>query len=269
MTAGGRVPLILGVVNVTPDSFSDGGRYLKPEAAIAHARALVAEGADAIDVGAASSNPDSEPVLAAEEIRRLSPVVEALRSDRVPVSIDSFSTSVQAWALERNVDYLNDIQGFDDPSLYPALARASCRLILMHSIQRRGKATREERSASQVIEAIGAFFAERIARLESASIARTRMILDPGMGFFLGSNPEPSVAVLRGLRGLRERFGLPVLVSVSRKSFLGSLTGREAGDRGPATLAAELFAASQGVDYIRTHDVGALRDALRVTRALQ
>jgi dihydropteroate synthase type 2 len=254
-------------VNLTEDSFSDGGRYLDPGKALEHARRLTADGADAVDLGAASSHPDAMRVPPALEIERLEPVVAELVAEGVRVSIDSYHPEVQRWALARGVAFLNDIRGFPDASLYAELASASCDLIVMHSVQR-GPATRAHTDPEAVIAGIDAFFAERIAALEAAGVAHERLLLDPGMGFFLGSDPEPSRLVLRGLGALRTRFGCAVAVSVSRKSFLRALSGREVNESGAATLAAELFAASQGVDWIRTHDVRALRDALTVQQAL-
>ena len=261
---------LFGIVNVTEDLFSDGGRFLDPKAALAHARALVEAGAHVIDLGAAASNVDAKPVSADEEIRRLDPVIAGLQHDGTPVSVDSFLPDVQRFAIGRGVDYLNDIQGFPDPSLYPELAAARCKLVVMHAVQGRGRAQRLELSAAEVWDRIVAFFTERIAALEQAGIARERIIVDPGMGFFLSSRPEASLHVLARLAELKSVFGLPVLVSVSRKSFLRSITGRaSAAEVGAATLAAELFAAEQGVDYIRTHDPGGLADALRITSALR
>jgi dihydropteroate synthase len=262
--------MLFGIVNVTEDSFSDGGRFLDPNAALGHARALVEAGAHVIDLGAAASNVDAKPVSADEEIRRLDPVIAGLQRDGTPVSVDSFLPDVQRFAVARRVDYLNDIQGFPDPSLYPELAAARCKLVVMHAAQGRGRAQRLELSANEVWDRIVAFFTERIATLEQAGIARKRIIIDPGMGFFLSSRPEASLYVLGRLAELKSVFGLPVLVSVSRKSFLRSITGRaSAAEVRGATLAAELFAAEQGVDYIRTHDPGGLADALPVTSALR
>jgi dihydropteroate synthase type 2 len=263
-------PTIVGIVNVTEDSFSDGGRFLDPAAALAHARALATAGARVIDLGAAASNVDARPVGAAEEIRRLAPLITALKADGTSLSIDSFLPEVQRFAIVRGVDFLNDIQGFPDPALYPQLAAAHCRLVVMHAAQGRGRAQRLELSADQVWDRIGGFFTERIAALERAGIARGRIIIDPGMGFFLSSRPEASLHVLARLGELKRIFGLPVLVSVSRKSFLRAITGRSlSSELGAATLAAELFAAEQGADYIRTHDAGALADGLRITDALR
>jgi dihydropteroate synthase type 2 len=258
---------ILGIVNITEDSFSDGGKYLSPEAALAHAHNLAAD-ADILDLGAASSNPDAKSVSSDVEIARLAPVVEGLKKDGRAISVDSFAPQVQRWAIAQDVDYLNDIQGFPDAQLYPALAAARARLIVMHSVQERGRATRVEIAPGEIFERVRTFFAARIAALGEAGIARDRLILDPGMGFFLGSNPQASFTMLRRLADLTALFGLPLLVSVSRKSFLRALTGRAPGQAGAASLAAEIFAVRQGADYIRTHDPAGLRDALAVSTAL-
>ena len=263
----GASPKILGIVNITVDSFSDGGRYLTPETAISHAHMLARNGASILDLGAAASNPDAEPVAPAVEIARLAPVVDALNKVGLAISIDSFAPEVQRWALERSVDYLNDIHGFPDPALYPALADAETGLIVMHSIQQRGRATRADIAPGGIFDRILRFFEDRIAALERAGVARSRLILDPGMGFFLSNWPDASFAVLRRLPELKSAFGLPVLISVSRKSFLRKITGRAPAEAGPATLAAELFAVYQGADYIRTHEPAALADALAVWKA--
>jgi dihydropteroate synthase type 2 len=261
-------PTLFGILNITEDSFSDGGRFLAPEAAVAHARAMIAGGADALDIGAASSNPEAAAVASEIEIARLESVVPQLMQDGVPISVDTFSPAVQRWALKRNVAYLNDIQGFPDPEIYPALAASSAKLIVMHSVQERGRATHVNVPPEEIVPRCLSFFERRIAALTAAGIARDRLILDPGMGFFLGSNPDASLAMLRELPQLRRAFGLPVLVSVSRKSFLRKLVGRDAKDSGAASLAAELFAFLQGADHIRTHDPAAVRDALRIWNSL-
>ncbi len=260
-------PLIFGILNITEDSFSDGGKFLAPEAALAHARQLMEDGADALDVGAASSNPNAAPVDSDVEIERLMPVVAEARKHDWPVSIDSFSPETQAWALSQRVAYLNDIAGFADPTLYPALAAASARLIVMHSVQG-GPATRVETDPETIMDRIAAFFTARVKALTGAGVARERLILDPGMGFFLGADPEVSLTVLRRLPELKIAFGLPLMISVSRKGFLRKLSGRKMAEIGPATLAAEIFAASHGVAMIRTHNPKALGDALTIWRDL-
>jgi len=261
------LPVIFGIVNITEDSFSDGGRYLEHGAAVAHARKLMCDGASVLDLGAAASNPDAKSVSPQEEITRLAMIVAAMKHEGFGVSIDSCAPEVQRWALAQEVDYLNDIHGFPDPTLYPALAAGRAKLIVMHSVQDHGRATRVDVSPEHILDRILQYLERRIAALEKAGIARSRLILDPGMGFFLGSNPQASLAVLRGLPQLKQAFALPVLVSVSRKSFLRVVTGKKATEAGAATLAAELFAVFQGADYIRTHDPGALRDGLAVWSA--
>lgn len=258
---------ILGILNITDDSFFDGGKYLEPAAAIAQGRALAADGADILDIGAASSNPNSKGVAPEVEIARLAAVLPALAG--MPLSIDTFSPQVQRWALAQGVAYLNDIQGFADPPLYPALAASSAKLIVMHSVQERGAATRVHVPPGEIMDRLDRFFETRLTALERAGVARARLILDPGMGFFLGTDPETSFTVLRNLDRIKRRFALPLLVSVSRKSFLRKITGRDARDAGPASLAAELFAVRQGTDYIRSHAPGPLKDALLLEKALE
>jgi dihydropteroate synthase type 2 len=263
-------PRLVGIVNITTDSFSDGGRFLDPAAAVAQARRLAADGADIVELGAAASNVAANPVAPAEEIRRLDPVIAALAGTGAALAVDSSQPETQRFALARGVAYLNDIRGFPDPSVYPDLAAGQCRLVVMHAVESEGRAQRVVLAADEVWQRIEMFFAERVARLERAGIARERLILDPGMGLFLSSRAEASLRVLTSLNRLKQGFGLPIMVSVSRKSFLGAITGRAApGERGAATLAAELYAAAHGADFIRTHDPAALRDALTITAALR
>jgi dihydropteroate synthase type 2 len=262
--------MLFGILNITEDSFSDGGRNLDPAIAIATARRLAADGAQIIDLGAAASNIAARPVAPEEEICRLAPVIAALREDGIAVSVDSFAPATQLFALRAGVEFLNDIQGFPDPVVYPQLAAACCRLVVMHAVQGRGRAQRVPVPADEIWSRIEDFFAARITALTKAGVARERLILDPGMGFFLSSEAAASLTVLSGLDRLKRSFGLPVLVSVSRKSFLAAVTGRQvAGQLGPATLAAELYASAHGADYIRTHDPAALRDGLLVMAALR
>lgn len=259
---------ILGILNITDDSFSDGGKFLEPSAALFQAQALAQSGADVIDIGAASSNPDSKPVDAATEIARLEAVVPALKAKGLSLSIDSFSTAVQRWALGQGVDYLNDVHGFADAALYPELAMSSCKLVVMHMVQERGVAMRTDVPPSEIFDRVCAFFDARIKTLTDAGIARDRIILDPGMGQFVGTDPENSLILLRRIPDLKKRYGLPVLVSVSRKGFLRKLTGRRIEEIGATTLAAELFAQANGAELIRTHAPGPLRDGLKVLESL-
>jgi dihydropteroate synthase type 2 len=260
---------ILGILNMTEDSFSDGAKYLAPEAALAHAGALVEDGAQILDLGAVSSNPSSKPVAPETEIARLAAVVPNLKKKGYSLSIDTFSPEVQRWALAQDVGYLNDIQGFPFPELYPALADSRAKLIVMHSVQGVGPATVVSVPPAEIYDRAVRFFEMRLPALERAGIARDRLIVDPGMGLFLGKERDASFTILRRLPELKKAFGRPVLVSVSRKSFLRTLVGRDALSAGPVSLAAELFAAARGADFIRTHEPAPLRDALKVWARLE
>jgi dihydropteroate synthase type 2 len=264
-----RRPRIVGVVNITADSFSDGGKFLAADAAIAHAEQLLADGADILDLGAAASNPHAEHVPADLEIERLAPVVAHLKERGARISIDTTKIEVQRWALGQDVEFLNDIRGFPDASLYDELARSKTKLIAMHFISDLDKAVRVPKTPEEVFDSIRAFFAERLKRLEDAGIAHERIVIDPGMGFFLASNPEPSFAVLGHLAALKREFGFPLMIGVSRKSFLRAFGGKEASDIQTRTLAAEIFAALQGIDYIRTHEARPLRESLLTLDEIQ
>ncbi len=263
-------PQIMGILNITEDSFSDGGCYLELEKAFKKAEQLIDDGAAIIDIGAASSNPETKPVLPEMEIDRLNPVIERLLSRNIPVSIDTFNPIVQQYAIQKRVQYLNDIQGFPDPEIYPELAESNCKLIVMHSVQRLGPATVVETKPEKVFAGMIEFFEKRLKALQDAGISLERIILDPGMGFFLGANPESSTFVVKHIGTLREHFHLPLLVGVSRKSFLSAIVGGRAPlERGAATLASEIYLCEMGVEYIRTHDVRALGDALKVLKILE
>ena len=255
---------IFGILNITEDSFSDGGKFLDPEAALAHAEKLIADGADALDLGGASSNPRSKGVKPEIEISRLKPVVARAKKKGWKVSIDSFARETQAWAIGDDADYINDIQGFPYPDFYPSLAAARAKLIVMHSVQGFGRAQIIPTDPATIIGRIADFFDARITALTAAGVARSRLILDPGMGLFVGNKPEVSLTILKGLGRLKAAFGLPLLISVSRKSFLRKLTGRDVAEIAPASLAAELYAALHGADMIRTHEPKQLRDALTI-----
>lgn len=259
---------LLGILNLTRDSFSDGGRYLPTAAALEHARALLADGAALIDVGAQSSHPDAEDVSQAEEIARLTPVIDALVAQGTPVSVDTCEPDVMRHALARGARCINDITALARPGAIEAVRDSDALLILMHSTAGAARARRSAESESDWPARIAQFFERRIAELERAGIARERLVLDPGMGLFLSSEPGPSLAVLKHLPRLRE-LGLPLCVSTSRKSFIGSITGRAVSQRGAGTLATELWCALQGVEWIRTHDVRALSDGLRVLAAIE
>lgn len=258
-----------GIVNLTRDSFSDGGRYFTPDAAIAHARQLAAGGADVLDLGAESTHPDAEDVPAAEEIRRLEPVVRQLRADGVDVSVDTCKAEVMRAMVGLGVQWLNDVNGFRDPDALAvaAAAPAAVRFVVMFSRSRAGRAERPDDAPATVLGELRAFFTDRLAAFAGCGIGAERLVFDPGMGFFLGRTAQPSLTVLKHLGELRA-FGVPLLVSVSRKSLVGEVTGEPVARRGPGTLGAELWAARHGASWIRTHDAAAFRAAWAMERAI-
>ncbi len=252
------------IVNVTRDSFSDGGRYLAPSAAIAHGERLLAAGADVLDLGAESTHPDAEDVPAADELARLVPVVRTFVARGVAVSVDTRKPAVMAGVLPLGVRWLNDVTGFRSPAAMEVVATAprDVGFVAMFARSPDGRARENggNATAAGLLEELRAFCRQRVAAFAAAGIGRDRLVLDPGMGFFLGSGAEASLVVLRELPALQREFG-PLLVSVSRKSFLGAITGLPVAERWAPTLAAELWAARAGVSWIRTHDVQALRAA--------
>jgi len=263
---------IFGILNLTRDSFSDGGRYPDPARAIDHARRLAADGADVIDVGAQSTHPDAQQVDDDEQWRRLEPVITTLVAEGITVSVDTHRPVLMRRALHAGAAFINDVSGLADPQARAAVRDSTARLIVMHSCSAQARAQRLDVTPERIMERICAFFEARIAELSAAGIDRERLILDPGMGFFLSRNPATSLRVLRELGRLRA-LGLPLLVSTSRKSFIGAVLGdadgpRPVTERQAGTLASELWAALHGADYVRTHEPRPLRDARRVWRAI-
>ncbi len=261
-------PRLLGVVNLTSDSFSDGGQFLAPADALRRALALLEDGASRIDLGAQSTNPDAQRVGPAEEWRRLGPVLSELVRSGVEVSIDTFEPEVMERALDAGACCINDVTALRDERALRVVKSRSCELILMHSTSSEARAQRHAPLESDWIERIARFFEQRLESLELAGVVRERIIVDPGLGLFLSSDAGASFEVLRRIAQLRERLQRPICVAPSRKSFLGAALGRAPLERGPATLAAELWCAAQGVDWIRTHDVRAAADALATWLAL-
>jgi dihydropteroate synthase type 2 len=262
-----RKPHIVAILNLSEDSFSDGGRYRDPVSAADGVQEMLAAGAHWIELGAASSHPDAAAVSASDEIAALEPVLDKAGESIDRVGVDTWKPEVQRFCLERGVAFINDIAGFRDESLHEELAAARCALVVMHSIQQ-GKATRVASETTSIVAQIIDCLSARVDALAGAGVERERIIVDPGMGFFLGATPQPSLEVLAAISRLKEELALPVLLSVSRKSFLGAVTGRDVANRGAATLVAELYAAAKGADYIRTHDVRALVDGLAILDAL-
>lgn len=271
---------ILGILNLTRDSFSDGGRFRSPAAAIEHATAMHRDGADLIDVGAESSHPDSEDVSEDEELRRLSPVITALVTAGLTVSVDTTKPAVMRKTAALGASWLNDINGFRAPGAIDAAAESGARLIVMHSVSdplnacpTSPRAQRVAVDADTIVDRILAFFDERVRALERAGVPRQRIVLDPGMGFFLGDSPAASLRVLASLPRLMT-LGFPLCVCTSRKSFIGAVLARDdvpqpVSERGAGSLATEVWCHLQGVQYVRTHDVRNLRQALDVLAAIR
>jgi dihydropteroate synthase len=253
----------MGVVNVTPDSFSDGGRFLDPKAAIDRGNALIQEGADILDIGAESSRPGAQGVSAEEELSRLMPVLEGLSGCAIPVSVDTVKPEVMRAAIAAGASMINDIGALRSPGALQAAAESDVAVCLMH-MQGEPRSMQQQPRYRDVVAEVGAFLAERVAAAEGAGIARERVVVDPGFGF--GKTMEHNFELLRHL-DLIAAPGLPVMVGWSRKSTLGAITGRAAGDRLPGSLAAALLAVERGATIVRVHDVGATRDALAVLQA--
>jgi dihydropteroate synthase len=254
-------PLVMGVVNVTPDSFSDGGKFLGAQAAIAHARQLIGEGADLVDIGGESTRPGAAPVSEDEELKRILPVLEALRD--FPVSVDTRRPKVMQAALAAGASMINDIEALQAPGALEAVANSDCGICLMHMQGQPGTMQADPHYADVVQEAKG-FLAGRIAACERAGIARNRIVADPGFGF--GKTIEHNLSLLKRLPEFAG-LGVPVLAGWSRKSSLGRITGRETGDRLAGSLAAALLALLGGARILRVHDVKETRDAVLVFEA--
>ncbi len=257
-----RRPLVMGVVNVTPDSFSDGGRFLDPEKAIAHARRLVAEGADIVDVGAESTRPYGGAVLVAldEERARLTPVLAEVVALGAPVSIDTLKAAVAAWALERGAAIANDVWGLQgDPDMARVVAEHSAPVIVVHNRQRADPAI-------DIVADVTAFFLRSLDIAARAGIGRERIVLDPGIGF--GKTPEQSLACIARLDAWRG-LGLPLLVGASRKRFIDAVAPAAPAARLGGSLAAHLLAVENGAAIVRVHDVAPTVQALAVAAAIR
>jgi dihydropteroate synthase len=258
---------IVGVLNVTPDSFSDGGRYLEPEAGVEHALRLAAEGADLIDVGGESTRPGAAEVSEEEERRRVVPVLERLSRGRfpVPISVDTSRASVARAALDAGAAMVNDVRALADPELARVVATAGVPVVLMH-MRGSPRDMRERAVYGDVVAEVRSELAEAMARATRAGVAEDRILLDPGIGF--AKTAEQSVAVLARLPELAG-LGRPIYVGPSRKSFIGAITGAPAEERLAGTLAAVTAAVLGGATFIRVHDVAAARQASRVAAALR
>lgn len=258
-------PLVMGIVNVTPDSFSDGGQHFQRDAALAHAQQLIAEGADIIDIGGESTRPGAQPVGVQEELDRVLPIIEGLRGAPVPISIDTCKPQVMHTAIAAGVQMVNDINALQDAAAMNAVTTGNVAICLMHK-QGNPQTMQTQPQYQNVVAEVGEFLRERIAAAEAAGIRREHIVIDPGFGF--GKTLAHNLDLLRRLDKLRE-LGVPVLAGLSRKSMLGALTGREAGDRVAASVAAALIAVQNGASIVRVHDVRETVDALKIWNAVK
>jgi dihydropteroate synthase len=257
-------PLVMGIVNVTPDSFSDGGRHASTSAALAHCERLLKEGTDMLDIGGESSRPGAEPVDATQELARVLPVIEGALTFGVPLSIDTAKTSVMREALSRGVDIVNDIYALRAPGAEALIAgHSACGVCLMH-MQGEPRSMQTAPIYDDVVREVAGFLAERAAALTTRGVAAERIVVDPGIGF--GKTVAHNFELLARQTELLA-LGYPLLTGWSRKSSLGKLTGREAADRVVASVAAALAAVQQGARIVRVHDVAETVDALKVWRA--
>jgi len=256
---------LMGVVNVTPDSFSDGGLYLDPEAAIAHGRELAEEGAEVLDVGGESTRPGAEAVSVEEELRRVVPVVEGLRELEARVSVDTSKAPVAAAALDAGAEIVNDVTGLrGDPEMAALCAERGCGVVLMHMLGT-PRTMQDNPRYDDVVAEVRAFLTERLEAAVAAGIPEEGIWLDPGIGF--GKTLAHNTELLRRLGELRE-LGRPLVVGTSRKSFIGRLDGSPASERLGGTIASSLLAATNGAEVLRVHDVAAVQQALAVAAAI-
>jgi dihydropteroate synthase len=257
-------PLVMGILNVTPDSFSDSGQFLALESALAHAEQMIADGADIIDIGGESSRPGAPPLLLEEEMQRIMPVLYALRDCGTPLSVDTYKPEVMREALLAGADMINDIRGFRTANALTAVKDSECALCIMH-MQNEPQSMQINPQYADPVAEISAFLQQRVAIMERAGIARARLCIDPGFGF--GKTLAHNLDLLKNLGRLHQALELPLLVGLSRKSMIGSLTGKPVEERCAGSVAAALVAASQGARIVRVHDVAETVDALKVWQA--
>ncbi len=258
---------IVGIVNLTTDSFSDGGHFLAADQAIRHGETLLDSGADWLDLGAESSHPKGQKVDAAEELARLTPVIKYFTQRGIKLAIDTYKPEVMRTVLDLGVAMINDITALRDDRAARLLAQYQVPIVLMFARNQQPRAQQQVQPYRELIPELLTFFEHRLTHLDSLGIKRERLILDPGMGFFLGSNPEPSLWVLKHLNQLHT-LDQPLYLSMSRKSFIGTLLNKPVHERTIGTLTTEIWAMQQGVSYLRTHNVEALWQARSLWQAI-
>ena len=258
----GARPAVMGIVNVTPDSFSDGGRFLDPDAAVAHGLALVDAGADLLDVGGESTRPGAEPVDAAEELRRVLPVVGRLAAEAgVPISVDTSKAPVARAALDAGATVVNDVAAGTEADMFAAVAAAGAGLVVMH-MKGEPRTMQQAPHYDDVVVEVGDFLLDRLAAARDAGIHSASLCADPGLGF--GKTGAHNLELLARLGELVGRLDVPVLVGPSRKSFIARLLGDDVAARDDGTLATAVWAVDHGARVVRVHDAGATADALRL-----
>jgi dihydropteroate synthase len=262
----GSRPLVMGILNVTPDSFSDGGRFHSLELALSHAEQMIADGVDILDIGGESSRPGAQPLPLEEELRRVLPVVYALRDCGKPLSVDTCKPGVMREALAAGADMINDINGFRAEGAADAVRDSDCALCVMHMAS--NPLTMQVNPEYQdVLAEVSTFLKQRILSLEEIGVKRDRICIDPGFGF--GKTLEHNLALLSNIDRLIGELGVPLLAGVSRKSMIGALTGRPVEQRVAGSIAAMLAAVVRGAGIIRVHDVAETVDALKVWEAIE
>ena len=257
-------PLVMGILNVTPDSFSDGGRFQSLEFAISRAEEMAADGADIIDIGGETTRPGAPPLPLEEELRRVMPALYALRGLGKPLSVDTYKAEVMREAIIAGADMINDVNGFRAPGALEAVAGSDCGLCVMH-MQSTPETMQQHPVYTDVVAEVIAFLRARVDAMLAAGISRKRICVDPGFGF--GKSVEHNYALLRATGRIEQELGLPVLAGLSRKSMIGAVTGRPVEQRLAGSLAGALAAVAHGAKIVRVHDVAETVDALKVWQA--
>lgn len=258
-------PLLMGIVNITPDSFSDGNQYLATDKALAHAQQLIDEGADILDIGAESTRPGAEPVTLDEELQRLLPVIAGLKELNVPISVDTFKPEVMRAVLDAGADIINDIAGFRNPDSIAAVAHSNCGLCVMH-MQGEPRTMQHQPHYFDLYNEVQGFLENRVQALRAAGVAPERIMLDPGLGF--GKTVQHNYQLLRDLHRVQVD-SYPWLIGLSRKSMIGHVVDKPPQQRVAGSLAGMLAAVSRGAAVLRVHDVAESADALKVWLAVE
>jgi dihydropteroate synthase len=257
---------VMGVLNVTPDSFSDGGQFHSLELALCHAEQMIAEGVDIIDIGGESSRPGSQPLPLEEEMRRVLPVIYALRDCGKPLSIDTYKPEVMREAIAAGADMINDINGFRAKGALSAIKESDCALCIMH-MQNDPQNMQLKPQYQDVTDEVIAFLRERVGVMHQEGVALNRLCVDPGFGF--GKALEHNLALLKNIGRIGEELDLPLLAGMSRKSMIGAITGKPVEQRMAGSVAAALIAVAHGAHIVRVHDVAETVDALKVWQAVE